>query len=343
MPVHDTLAGLRLSCTRAYPQTQALQVEEDSRERDHTQVVVATLLVARRNAAKLLEPVDQLLYLRPQLVELLVERPAPARTRRRKPLAGAELPAASARAEEAEETASAPVPAHTPTPPAGADAVTPPSPGSGRRKRAPRQPVAPEIATTSQADGTVPQQPVAASTSSPTAAGLTVSVEAEARGGERLVEGETAAPTEPQAGSVGAEATATPSEPPTPRRRNRMRAAGSAVATAVGGTDGLRYASDKPGAVAATAAEVPGALGDDQHDRDRGAMSTGAVEMLAGAARPEAPERAVAPPLVAVVSSSATALELSADEVRLLYSYRRLHPHGRRATLQYIGSLLVEE
>jgi hypothetical protein len=36
-------------------------------------------------------------------------------------------------------------------------------------------------------------------------------------------------------------------------------------------------------------------------------------------------------------------LQLSADEVRLIRHWRQLHPHGRRATLQYIGSLLVDE
>jgi hypothetical protein len=36
-------------------------------------------------------------------------------------------------------------------------------------------------------------------------------------------------------------------------------------------------------------------------------------------------------------------LQLSPDEVRLIRSWRRLHPHGQRATLQYIGSLLIEE
>lgn len=44
-----------------------------------------------------------------------------------------------------------------------------------------------------------------------------------------------------------------------------------------------------------------------------------------------------------VVAADTTPLLLSADEVRLIRHWRRLHPHGRRATLHYIGSLLVED
>jgi hypothetical protein len=56
------------------------------------------------------------------------------------------------------------------------------------------------------------------------------------------------------------------------------------------------------------------------------------------AAQPSAP-----PMLAAEIRPAETALQLSPDEVRLIRSWRRLHPHGQRATLQYIGSLLVEE
>jgi hypothetical protein len=44
-----------------------------------------------------------------------------------------------------------------------------------------------------------------------------------------------------------------------------------------------------------------------------------------------------------VVTTETTTLELTADEVRLIRHWRQLHPHGRRATLHYIGSLLVED
>jgi hypothetical protein len=44
-----------------------------------------------------------------------------------------------------------------------------------------------------------------------------------------------------------------------------------------------------------------------------------------------------------VVAADTTTLRLTADEVRLIRHWRQLHPHGRRATLHYIGSLLVED
>jgi hypothetical protein len=56
---------------------------------------------------------------------------------------------------------------------------------------------------------------------------------------------------------------------------------------------------------------------------------------------------AVLEPAAAAVPSAHTAetttLQLTADEVRLIRHWRQLHPHGRRATLHYIGSLLVED
>jgi hypothetical protein len=47
--------------------------------------------------------------------------------------------------------------------------------------------------------------------------------------------------------------------------------------------------------------------------------------------------------VTSVLASDATTLQLTADEVRLIRHWRQLHPHGRRATLHYIGSLLVDE
>ena len=50
-----------------------------------------------------------------------------------------------------------------------------------------------------------------------------------------------------------------------------------------------------------------------------------------------------APLVTAELAADTTTLQLSADEVRLIRHWRQLHPHGRRATLQYIGSLLVDD
>jgi hypothetical protein len=50
-----------------------------------------------------------------------------------------------------------------------------------------------------------------------------------------------------------------------------------------------------------------------------------------------------APLITAELTADITTLQLSADEVRLIRHWRQLHPHGRRATLQYIGSLLVDD
>ena len=53
-----------------------------------------------------------------------------------------------------------------------------------------------------------------------------------------------------------------------------------------------------------------------------------------------APTSAILP---AVHADDTMTLQLTADEVRLIRHWRQLHPHGRRATLHYIGSLLVED
>jgi len=49
------------------------------------------------------------------------------------------------------------------------------------------------------------------------------------------------------------------------------------------------------------------------------------------------------PLVTAELAADTTSLQLSLDEVRLIRHWRQLHPHGRRATLQYIGSLLVDD
>jgi hypothetical protein len=58
---------------------------------------------------------------------------------------------------------------------------------------------------------------------------------------------------------------------------------------------------------------------------------------------PEAAQASEAPAATAMVAPDTATLQLSADEVRLIRHWRQLHPHGRRATLHYIGSLLVDE
>jgi hypothetical protein len=47
--------------------------------------------------------------------------------------------------------------------------------------------------------------------------------------------------------------------------------------------------------------------------------------------------------LAAHVAPTTALLQLSPEEARLIRLWRRLHPQGRRATLHYIGTLLVEE
>jgi hypothetical protein len=78
---------------------------------------------------------------------------------------------------------------------------------------------------------------------------------------------------------------------------------------------------------------------------------------VAPAARPAPPARKAKPAMPAASAAAApaastqpgvpaagpTQLELTADELRLIRHWRQLHPHGRRATLHYIGSLLVED
>jgi len=49
------------------------------------------------------------------------------------------------------------------------------------------------------------------------------------------------------------------------------------------------------------------------------------------------------PLVTAELAADTMTLQLSPDEVRLIRHWRQLHPHGRRATLQYIGSLLVDD
>jgi hypothetical protein len=61
-----------------------------------------------------------------------------------------------------------------------------------------------------------------------------------------------------------------------------------------------------------------------------------------GLANVAAMDRTV-PLVTAELAADTTTLQLSVDEVRLIRHWRQLHPHGRRATLQYIGSLLVDD
>jgi hypothetical protein len=74
------------------------------------------------------------------------------------------------------------------------------------------------------------------------------------------------------------------------------------------------------------------------------AQPKGAAPRKPRAATSPAPSQEMEAATVAAVhTAETTTLQLTADEVRLLRHWRQLHPHGRRATLHYIGSLLVDE
>jgi plasmid maintenance system antidote protein VapI len=62
------------------------------------------------------------------------------------------------------------------------------------------------------------------------------------------------------------------------------------------------------------------------------------------AALPEPAQAASESATVAsVLAADMPTLQLTPEEARLIRCWRQLHPHGRRATLHYIGSLLIEE
>jgi hypothetical protein len=93
----------------------------------------------------------------------------------------------------------------------------------------------------------------------------------------------------------------------------------------------------KPKAAGATATDI--------------ASSVEAPSPLAGEIAPSQPDERsadistdrTAPLVAAELAADITTLQLSLDEVRLIRHWRQLHPHGRRATLHYIGSLLVDD
>jgi hypothetical protein len=72
-------------------------------------------------------------------------------------------------------------------------------------------------------------------------------------------------------------------------------------------------------------------------------LKSAAARKSRAASSPAPTQEAEASTVAAVHTAETTVLQLTADEVRLLRNWRQLHPHGRRATLHYIGSLLVDE
>lgn len=283
------------------------------------------------------------------------DAPAPAKVRRRGRLQDAPASAATAPAEGAE-----PTPPPTPMTPAPSgtghvDAAPPPgdaklaAPVSERRRRTARPPAAPAAEVTP-----IPQilpahkPPSAAEEAPPPQAAATLDVATAplpvtSRRKGRAAEAAVPSPAIAQDPSGGEETLATLSEARPPRRTARAR-------TATPGTpEVVRVAADShPGPdvnaeTYATASAAPAQEGDDRPDTDIAGTSSRAITQPPAEAPMKATDRAASPPTVATIKSPTTELELSPDEVRLISSYRRLHPHGRRATLQYIGSLLIEE
>jgi hypothetical protein len=99
----------------------------------------------------------------------------------------------------------------------------------------------------------------------------------------------------------------------------------------------------KPGAedvASHSVASGEGAAPAGQEAVERDATPPAVAPPIANTATTLASTRPITP---SVVAADTTTLELTVDEVRLIRHWRQLHPHGRRATLHYIGSLLVED
>jgi hypothetical protein len=159
-------------------------------------------------------------------------------------------------------------------------------------------------------------------------------------------------------------AAAAPPEAPGPRTPRRARAVPPPAAPAAAAAEAPEPQPPRPAksdpppaepAAAAAPAEAPALPptlappGPRTSRRAKSAPPPAETDRAEPAAHPS-PIPATAAPLVdgapaerPGAAAADTPLELAPDEVRLLRGYRRLHPHGRRATLQYIGSLLVEE
>jgi hypothetical protein len=106
--------------------------------------------------------------------------------------------------------------------------------------------------------------------------------------------------------------------------------------------DTILIATDAPGVIAPpteVAVETNGAV---RLDRKASARSSSHATDASTASTTTALASTPAP-LPSAVAADTTTLQLTADEVRLIRHWRQLHPHGRRATLHYIGSLLVED
>jgi transcriptional regulator with XRE-family HTH domain len=105
-----------------------------------------------------------------------------------------------------------------------------------------------------------------------------------------------------------------------------------------------------PSAVETPASEVAVELDPASDSAPRAPAALAAATTPASTQRPAPPTASttvgLAPELASVPSilaAETTTLQLTADEVRLIRQWRKLHPHGRRATLHYIGSLLVDD
>ena len=277
---------------------------------------------------------------------------APAKARRRRRPSDAAV-AASATA-LAEESTSAPVPL-PPSPSAAGDVEASPSPEDAkpaapapeRRRRTARPPLAAaaaaaptprilaahehrsatEEAALPPAD-TTPSVEVGPPPAAPRRKGRSAhSAELTGAIGQGRVEGEETPAAQPESRAA--------------RRTSRARAATPAAPEGASVATGSQAGADEDAGAHPTPPAAPS-------KEERGGADIAGTGAMAGAqpaaeARKRATERAAVPATSAAITSPETTLELSSDEVRLIRSYRRLHPHGRRATLQYIGSLLIEE
>ena len=215
-------------------------------------------------------------------------------------------------APDAAETPSGPSEA-APAPEEAAPAA-PSSEASAGRRRAPRRTPEPQPAAVEEPQAATPAPPRRSRRQAPPAE-----------------EAPAAAPAVAKESAAGDD-----SASPAPARRRRRGAPADAPPPAEGAPRPAR------GERAPLPRAAPGR-------QDEGA-SDGRPEQPIGESRPteRAPgpatgRQADAPPVAADVVPGEATLQLTPDEARLIRLWRRLHPHGRRATLQYIGSLLVEE
>jgi hypothetical protein len=276
---------------------------------------------------------------------------APARTRRRRPAADAtQTPAATTPPEEA-------APAPTATPPAPSESAQteadplvggarPDTPARERRRRSAKPSAAPGLeampAPPAPAPGAAQAEAEAPQADAPPMVDAGPPPPTSPRKGRRAG-GAIPLPAAPGDASAGDGSFGTAPASRAPRRSGHASATaptdvGEAVPEAGAQGDSLQHVGERP-----TTPDAPTAADHAPVGTDSPGTSTRAPAQPATAERRTATGRATSAPTAAAVGSSAEALELSPDEVRLILGYRRLHPHGRRATLHYIGSLLIDE